>query len=95
MPNANDDIFITINASENENKIFQILLLKYAKNKLALIIRLLQLESNPQMLLKALDSNGEDFSDILDTSGDIENIFNYFNFLLSHVSSFTSLTIIN
>lgn len=74
VPNANDDIFITISASENESKIFQILLLKYAKNKLALIIRVLQLESNPQMLLKALDSNGEDFSDILDTSGDIEDI---------------------
>ena len=74
VPNANDDIFLTISASENENKIFQILLLKYAKNKLALIIRLLQLESNPQMLLKALDSNGEDFSEILDTSGDIEDI---------------------
>lgn len=74
VPNANEDIFITISATENESKIFQILLLKYAKNKLALIIRLLQLESNPQMLLKALDSNGEDFSDILDTSGDIEDI---------------------
>jgi len=74
VPNANDDIFITISASENENKIFQILLLKYAKNKLALIIRMLQLESNPQMLLKALDSNGEDFSDILDTSGEIDDI---------------------
>jgi hypothetical protein len=74
VPDANDDIFIRIGASGNENKIFQILLLKYAKNKLALIIRLLQLESNPEMLLKALDSNGEDFSDILDTSGDIDDI---------------------
>lgn len=74
VPAANDDIFIMISASVNENKIFQILLLKYAKNKLALIIRLLQLESNPQMLLKALDDNGEEFSDILDTSGDIEDI---------------------
>lgn len=74
VPNANDDIFITISASENESRIFQILLLKYARNKLALIIRLLQLESNPQMLLKALDSNGEDFSDILDISGDIEDM---------------------
>ncbi|MFA1643427.1 SNF2-related protein [Chryseomicrobium imtechense] len=74
VPNANDDILITTEASENENKIFQILLLKYAKNRLALIVRLLQLESNPQMLLKALDVNGEDFSEILDTSGEIEDI---------------------
>ncbi|MGE6370731.1 SNF2-related protein [Planococcus kocurii] len=74
VPGANADIFITTRASENENKIFQILLLKYSKNKLALTIRLLQLESNPQMLLNALDANGEDFSEILDTSGEIEDI---------------------
>ena len=74
VPEANDDIIITSLASENENRIFQILLLKYAKSKLVLIIRLLQLESNPQMLLKSIDSNGEDFSDILDTSGEIEDI---------------------
>lgn len=74
VPDANNDIFITTCASENENKIFQILLLKYSKNKLALIIRLLQLESNPQMLLNALDANSEDFSEILDTSGEIEDI---------------------
>lgn len=74
VPDANSDIIITIAASINENKIFHILLLKYAKNRLALIIRLLQLESNPKMLLRAIDENGEDFSDILDTYGDIEDI---------------------
>ncbi len=74
VPDANDDIIITIEASDLENRIFHILLLKYAKNRLALIIRLLQLESNPKMLLRAIDENGEDFSDILDTYGDIEDI---------------------
>ncbi len=74
VPNANDDIIISSTASCAESRIFQILLLKYAKNKLTLIIRLLQLESNPQMLLKALDSNGDDFSDLLDISGEIEDI---------------------
>lgn len=74
VPESNGDIIIKTNASIEESKIFQILLLKYAKNKLALIIRLLQLESNPKMLLKAIDCNGEDFSEVLDTSGNIEDI---------------------
>ncbi len=74
VPDANDDIIITTLASECESKIFQILLLKYAKNKLVLIIRLLQLESNPRMLLNSIDANGEDFTDILDTSGELEDI---------------------
>ncbi len=73
VPDAND-IIITIEASDFENKIFHILLLKYAKNRLALIIRLLQLESNPKMLLRAIGDNGEKFSDILDTYEDIEDI---------------------
>lgn len=73
VPNANDDIIITTQASEIENQIFQILLLKYAKNKLVLIIRILQLESNPKMLLNSIDANGEDFTDILDISGEIED----------------------
>ncbi|MDF2605822.1 MAG: Helicase domain protein [Bacillales bacterium] len=74
VPDANEDIIIKTLASDYESQIFQILLLKYAKNKLVLIIRLLQLESNPQMLLNAIDANEEDFTDILDTSGEIEDI---------------------
>lgn len=71
---ANNDILIKVNATKEENKIFNILLLKYKKNKLLLIIRLLQLQSNPKMLLKPIFENGEDFSEILDTSKDIEDI---------------------
>ena len=67
---ANPDIIIPCKVSDKENQIFNILLLKYAKNRLALIIRLLQLESNPKMLLKAISENQEDFSDILDTTLD-------------------------
>jgi hypothetical protein len=73
VPDANDDIIIITQASEIESRIFQILLMKYAKNKLVLIIRLLQLESNPKMLLDAIDVNGEDFTDILDISGDVDD----------------------
>ena len=70
VPEANPDIIIPCKVSDKENQIFNILLLKYAKNRLALIIRLLQLESNPKMLLKAISENQEDFSDILDTTLD-------------------------
>ncbi len=71
---ANDDIILDVCASENENKIFNILCMKYSKNKLALIIRILQLESNPKMLLKAITDNEEDFSDILYTQGTVDDI---------------------
>lgn len=74
VPEVNPDIILPCKLSDKENKIFNILLLKYAKNKLALIIRLLQLESNPKMLLKAISENQEDFSDILDTTSDPEDI---------------------
>lgn len=77
VPAAIPDAFIKVLASNSENELFYILLLKYAKNKLALIIRLLQLESNPRMLLKSLDLS--EFSDILDISGEIEQ-FDYVNF---------------
>ena len=72
VPEANGDAIIVINASEQENKLFNILRLKYSKNKLALIIRLLQLESNPSLLLETLDIS--EFADILDISKDIDQI---------------------
>lgn len=73
VPNANPDIIEEVSASEAENQLFHILQLKYARNKLALIIRLLQLESNPAMLLDKLELS--DFADILDISAaDIEDI---------------------
>jgi superfamily II DNA or RNA helicase len=77
VPSANSDTVIQTLASSIENELFHILLQKYAKNKLALIIRLLQLESNPEMLLRSLDLS--EFMDILDISGDIDQ-FDYVDF---------------
>lgn len=74
VPDANNDILINVEASTIENEIFNILLLKYAKNKLALIIRLLQLESDPKMLLKSIEENWEEYSAILDTNRKVEDI---------------------
>lgn len=92
VPDANDDIIIKSIASNSENQIFNILLLKYSKNKLALIIRILQLESNPKMILRAINDNREDFSDILDTSDDIDDIddidyIDYLGDILSLINS--------
>lgn len=64
VPVVNDDKIISVMATESENRLFQILKTKYYKNKLVLIIRLLQLESNPKLLLKTLDLS--DFKKILD-----------------------------
>lgn len=77
VPEANPDTIIRVFASNYENELFHILLLKYAKNKLELIIRLLQMESNPEMLLSSL--NLSEFSDILDISGDVDQ-FDYVNY---------------
>lgn len=72
VPRANEDKIICVDATDSENRLFHILKQKYRKNKLALIIRLLQLETNPAMLLKNLELS--DFSDILDISGEIDEI---------------------
>ena len=67
VPDANPDIVEEVSANEAENQLFHILQLKYARNKLALIVRLLQLESNPAMLMEKLDLL-KDFAEILDIS---------------------------
>lgn len=72
VPAANPDTLLLTQANQAENRLFHILTLKYARNKLALIVRLLQLESNPELLLSRLDLS--DFADILDTSLDVEEI---------------------
>jgi Superfamily II DNA/RNA helicases, SNF2 family len=77
VPQANDDIIIEINASRVENKLFDILKMKYRKNKLALMIRILQLETNPKLLLNTLDLS--EFKYILNDSYNVEEI-DYVNY---------------
>lgn len=64
IPMPNTDLIDFFNCTETENGIFSIILKKYRKNKLALFIRILQLESNPMLLLKTLDLS--EFAHILD-----------------------------
>lgn len=64
VPAAEPDQLTFAAASVNENRLLSILSKKYARNKLGLLIRLMQLESNPQNLLSAL--NLADFKYLLD-----------------------------
>lgn len=72
MPDANPNILLSVKADENENRLLEILKMRYRKNRLALIIRILQLESSPHMLLQSLDLN--DFRYLLDDTIDVDEI---------------------
>lgn len=72
VPPANSDSIIPVKASESETKLFRTLLKKHRKNKLLLMLRLLQLESNPQILLSSI--NLLDYQYILDDDCAIEEI---------------------
>ncbi len=74
VPKANDDNIISIDTTELESRLFQIVFTKYARNMFVLIVRLLQLESNPKMLLEKIELNSEEFKDVLDTSLDTDDI---------------------
>lgn len=73
VPEPEKDIIYDILATKTENEILKILKNVYRKNKLALCVRILQLESNPKMLLESIDK--EEFANVLDiSSDDIEDI---------------------
>ena len=72
VPDTNDDIILDVEAEKTENRLLKILCMRYRRNKLALVIRILQLESNPKMLLQTLDLN--EFRFLLDDSMDAEEI---------------------
>lgn len=71
-PEANEDVILDHMATQNENELLRILQLKYRKNKLALLIRILQMETNPKLLLKSLELS--DFKCILDDTVEISEI---------------------
>lgn len=64
VPKANPDEIISLDVSDREQRLFELLSSAYKKSKFALIIRLLQLESNPRMLLDKIDFT--DFEYIFD-----------------------------
>ena len=72
VPKANDDLMCVVDAKSEENQLLRILQMKYRKNKLALLVRILQMESNPKMLLQSLDL--ADFAYLLDDSAEASEI---------------------
>ena len=73
VPAANPDYFYINRATDVENELLQALKAQCGKNKLALLIRILQLESNPKLLLQRLDlSQFQYFID--DSIDEIEDI---------------------
>ena len=72
VPKANSDIICTNEAKPEESQLLHILQMKYRKNKLALLIRILQMESDPKLLLQSLDLS--DFAYLLDESSEISQI---------------------
>lgn len=72
VPDVNEDELIKVEATLDEVELFKIIKSKYRSNKLALFIRLLQLESNPSMLLKSLDL--KEFKNILEDTDNIDDI---------------------
>lgn len=72
VPPAEPDEVLTCPASETENRLLRLLQMKYRRNKLPLFLRILQLESNPRMLLSRL--NLRDFQYLLDDSRPAQEI---------------------
>lgn len=72
VPVANEDTIYMSCASADEDRIMQILKMKYRHNKLALLVRLMQLESDPKMLLRSMDIG--EFAYLLDDSVETSQI---------------------
>lgn len=72
VPDANKDTLIYNDTSYKEQRLFEILCQKYRNNQLALFIRILQLETNPNLLLETLDLS--EFQDVLEVTDDIDLI---------------------
>lgn len=64
VPPALPDKILTCSAGGAENRLLELLVQQYRGNKLALFLRILQLESNPRLLLQKLDLR--EFRDLLD-----------------------------
>lgn len=68
VPKPNNDINFKISVSPEENKLFKIIYQTYKGNLFALMARLMQLGSNPKLLLTELDLST--FKSIIDDESD-------------------------
>ena len=72
VPQPNSDSIIPVQANDNEQRLFYMLSQKYKKNKLLLMLRILQLESQADQLLSSI--NLADFQYLLTDDVPIEEI---------------------
>ncbi len=72
VPRANPDFITNITASSEQNQIFDILSKKYRNKPLLRFLRVLQLETNPKLLLERLDFS--DFENVLTDEDNPEDI---------------------
>lgn len=76
VPQPNEDYIETLYSNKNENELFKLIYFKYRKSNFELFVRLLQLESNPEMLLEKIDL--DDFKDMYnDWEEEIEKEFEF------------------
>ena len=71
VPPALPDQILTCPAGAEENRLLELLVHTYRRNKLALFLRILQLESTPRLLLQRLDLR--DFRYLLDDGAPVED----------------------
>ncbi len=64
VPDANKDVDINCLADDTENSLYRQIVDKYRDNRLALVIRILQLESDPQLLLSSEEETREQIDDL-------------------------------
>lgn len=69
VPPANKDAIIENEVTSIENELFKILYQTYRNNLFALLVRIYQLESNPELLLQKIDSN--DLIAVIDDESDL------------------------
>lgn len=73
VPEPNEDKIIEVNATREENRLFEIIYNKHRKSSFELFIRMLQLESDPKMLLNKIDI--DEYKNILEyTNKNFEDI---------------------
>ena len=72
VPKADPDVLVECDASDYENDAFHIISTRYREQPLALMVRLLQLESCPELLLEKINSS--EFSDILEIDEEDDDV---------------------
>jgi SNF2 family DNA or RNA helicase len=72
VPEPNEDYLKRIDVTDAEKELFEIVSRRYRNNQLALFIRILQLETNPHLLLQSIDLS--EFANVLDLEGEIDDI---------------------